>query len=262
MLKRRHTRNDRSSGTESAARLICNGLFGIKYICFSFIPPRPHMSFHQLPMYVDGSFSYAQQLGGAGVFFAHDDPDNCQARVPRKKQFCPSRRRMVDDPHAPYDPLRAELYAALLGMHAIRTRKHVHSPRVSIVLRQDSQLALTLLSHCFTLDEAPTRWAHRPQHAGWRCDFPWGSSLHAASILDYGDILDAWWSWTRKLNVRFEWIKAHQLPPCPCKQQALRQWDGNRHADEFAKQVTQWPCRDDLNTTSVHLPMGSAGEWV
>lgn len=219
------------------------------------------MSFYQLPVYVDGSFSYAHQLGGAGVFFAHDDPANCQARVPRFRRFCRKRRRMVEDPHAPYDPLRAELYAALLGIHAIRTNKQIHSPSVLIILRQDSQLALTLLSHCFTLGEPPSRWARRPRHTGWRRDFPWGSSLDISSVRDYGDILDAWWFLTRKLNVRFEWIKAHQLPPCVCKQQSLRQWDGNRHADEFARQVTQLPFRHDLNKT-LHLPMGAVGEWV
>jgi len=198
-----------------------------------------HASLPIIEAFVDGSYRPQENKAGAGVFFSMSNLRRAPVPAPPKAAVqgivnWQSSEQAQQQIAMPYDPVRAELFAAVM---AVKASREANGFAHELVLKQDSVIAIVLLRRCnkYGLPPGmrPTIWARSPQASNWRISFPWGDVVSAKTILAYGDVLDWYWKLSHSIaRIRNEWVKAHLHVE---EAKNTRDWFGNGAADILAK---------------------------
>lgn len=145
--------------------------------------------------------------------------------------------------------LRAELFAAMMGLHVLFESGALMSsaPKVVVTLVQDSLAAQFLLKECLYSKSPRCCPSHRTREHTWKVECKWGQTLTTQNILEQGDVLDRWWLLTADVDVEFKWIESHTTKPDAAdNNKLLADWLGNDTADRLAKMGAKMSYRDPV----------------
>lgn len=235
--------------------------------------------------YVDGSFfppshRYPFGRGGAGIIFGSDESQKHWVAVP----FLEKTVKLLDQTHPLVnDSVRAELYAALVAVFLVRSQQ-----LVAIRIKQDCVAALLLLKWALDHAEAPSRWiadrlsSSRTPETKQQLSVKgnvlqsivipvaWESQLTGHDIVNYLDVLDAWWFWTRNIHVSLMWVpghmsSAHELAHKASKVKfsydstyAEADLKGNKLADRWARSACSAEAEEEVaRGKCLHFPLQS-----
>ena len=227
-------------------------------------------------IYVDGSYmnkSFKPRYGGslstiglvnmtragAGVIFSDQDALNAWITVPQAK-----------DPTIIYDSIRAELYAAVCAVFLIQSEYKMYSPFTLFQIKQDCRDAICLLNWTQKQAKTPSRMLieHPEEMTHMRIIMPWSTMGRGSKdIQKYVDVLDAWWFWSRGVQVELLWIPAHTETPQELVLKVAKSiagydathqqadWLGNKTADLWAKSACSVLAMSQAATKFSHYPL-------